>query len=135
MKTLHIIRGASGSGKSTLAAKLTPYRYEADSFFERGGVYKYDPAKIKKAHAQCQADTEAAMRANLSPIAVANTFTRKWEVEPYLDMAERHGYHVEIHHCTGRFQNVHGVPEDVVERMRNNFEELNPPKSNPHPQC
>ena len=54
---LTLIRGVSGSGKTTLAQQMlkegrVQKHFEADMFFtDSQGVYKYDPAKIKEAHA------------------------------------------------------------------------------------
>lgn len=50
---LYLIRGASGSGKNTLAAKLGCPVVEADMFFQTDEGYKYDPSRIKQAHAWC----------------------------------------------------------------------------------
>ena len=52
-------------------------------------------------------------------VVVANTFTRRWEYEPYLKMCDD----VEIVVARGNYQNIHGVPDNVVERMRERFEE------------
>lgn len=123
MKKLFIIRGVPGSGKSTLAKSLTPHVFEADQYFVGSdGVYRFDKGKIKEAHVDCQQRVEFSMQACTERIAVANTFVKKWEYEPYLKLALKYGYDVEIRICKGGYQNVHGVPADVVERMRNNFE-------------
>lgn len=119
---IHIIRGASGSGKSTLAHSLTPHVFEADQFFMKNGVYEFNPALIKNAHADCKVRVELAMIAGRTPLAVANTFTRHWEYQPYVDLAKRYGYEVEMHICEGRYPNVHNVPADVVQAMRDRFE-------------
>jgi predicted kinase len=122
MKTIHIFRGAPGSGKSTAARKVTPHVFEADQFFMRNGKYKFDMSRIKDAHAYCKKSVEDAMRSELTPIAVANTFTKKWEYQPYLDLAKQYGYKVEVHHCTGNYKNIHGVPDAIVARMKSQFE-------------
>ena len=53
---------------------------------------------------------------------VANTFTRRWEMEPYLEAAKHRGVSVRIIEATGNWPNVHGVPEDAIERMRARWE-------------
>lgn len=125
MQTLTVIRGASGSGKTTLAkAMANTYgaRYvEADMFFTSQGKYSFDFKKLKDAHAWCKKTVENEMLDGLDVI-VSNTFTKLWEMQPYLDMAKQYGYSVQVIHCQGRFKNVHGVPEEKVQQMRDNFE-------------
>ena len=120
MPTLKIIRGASGSGKTTLAQNLGDY-FEADMFFIKDGKYKFDFRKLKEAHKWCQEVVENRMMFGES-VVVSNTFTKIWEMQPYLDMADRYGFDIQIIHCQGKFKNVHGVPEEKVQQMRDNFE-------------
>ena len=92
MKTLFLLRGLPGSGKSTLAGDLAQVVYEADMFFMKDGEYQFDPAKLGAAHQWCQESTRQSMINGISRIAVANTFTVEWEMQPYIDMAAMHGY-------------------------------------------
>ncbi len=46
-----------------------------------------------------------------------------WEMKPYIDMAEKNGYKIQVIHCQGSFKNVHGVPEEKVQQMKDNFED------------
>jgi hypothetical protein len=57
-------------------------------------------------------------------IAVSNTFTQKWEMEDYFKLAEKYGYKVVSLIIENRHggKNVHGVPDDKIEIMRNRFE-------------
>lgn len=125
-RVLHIIRGIPGAGKTTLARQLCPIDdiCEADKYFEGPGGYAYDPSKIGKAHAWCRQQVESRMQQGRDRIAVANTFTQEWELEPYLELARRHGYTaicvvVENRHGSS---NVHGVPDAKVDLMRQRFE-------------
>jgi hypothetical protein len=61
---------------------------------------------------------------NTDKIAVSNTFTQEWEMEPYFEMAKRHGYKVFSIVVENRHggTNVHEVPEEKVEQMKNRFE-------------
>jgi predicted kinase len=54
MKELFLLRGLPGSGKSTLAKSLGGMQIEADKYFMDGDEYKFDPSKLKEAHAWCQ---------------------------------------------------------------------------------
>ena len=51
-------------------------------------------------------------------VIVSNTSLVKKEASPYIKLADHFGYEVEIHHMNGRFDNVHGVPKEKVQQMR-----------------
>ena len=123
MKTLFLLRGLPGAGKSTLADSLGIDYVEADMFFMQDGEYKFDGTKIKLAHEWCQDRVRKIMELGMS-VAVANTFTQEWEMEPYLEMAEEFGYRVNSLIVENRHggENTHGVPEEALTRMRNRFE-------------
>jgi predicted kinase len=126
---LIIIRGIPGSGKSTKAREIISERegsvdhFEADMFFERDGEYRFDPTKLKDAHEWCQNQTRASLEAGRDVI-VSNTFVKRWEAQPYLDMAEELGADVKIIICKGEYGSVHGVPEDRIQIMKENFESI-----------
>ena len=126
MPKLYIIRGVPGSGKSTYVRKnlLEHQWYEADMYFIRpDGRYEFNPRFIKDAHNWCRSKAHSAM-AEGEDVVVSNTFTRKWEMKEYLRMAEDLGYTVEVIRCTGSYKNIHGVPDDKVQEMRNRFEDV-----------
>ena len=125
MKTLYIVRGLPGSGKSTFAQSLDCPVFEADMFFVNSqGVYNFDFTKIKDAHSWCQEMVEDHMFNQDEKIAVSNTFTQEWEMKPYYDMAKTYGYKVFSVVVENRHggENVHGVPADKLEVMKNRFE-------------
>ncbi len=125
MKTLYIVRGLPGSGKSTFAQSLGCPVFEADMFFVNSqGVYNFDFTKIKDAHAWCQEMVEDHMFNQHEKIAVSNTFTQEWEMKAYYDMAKTYGYTVFSIIVENRHggENVHGVPADKLEVMKNRFE-------------
>ncbi|MFC1234409.1 AAA family ATPase [Vibrio sp. F74] len=118
------IRGIPGSGKTTIAQKLNAELVEADMFFiNKDGEYKHDKRFIKDAHSWCQQEMKRLLLAGHN-VVVANTFIKKWEVENYLKLAQSLGLdlEVEVIEAKGRYQNVHGVPDEIVERMRNQYQ-------------
>ena len=134
-KVLYIVRGIPGSGKSTFAKKLVGEDFlvcEADKYFinQENGKYEFDISKIKDAHKWCQNIVETYMRDSLindqyyREIAVSNTFTQEWEMEPYLELAKTYGYKVFSIVVENRHGgiNQHGVPEEKLEQMKNRFE-------------
>jgi predicted kinase len=135
MKTLYIVRGIPGSGKSTFAKRLVEHDFlvcEADKFFidKETGEYNFDFSKIKDAHKFCQETVETYMKDSLvndqfyREIAVSNTFTQEWEMEPYIKLAEKYGYMVFTVIVENRHggKNIHGVPEDKLQIMKDRFE-------------
>lgn len=122
-KVLYILRGLPGSGKSTLAKKLAgDFAYEADTYHMVDGVYQFNPANTKAAHQWCHNCVSVALHASVPEVAVANTFTQRWEYQPYIALAEKFGYDVQVIECHSSWQNVHNVPPEAIERMRNRWE-------------
>jgi predicted kinase len=134
MKTLTLITGLPGSGKSTLAnlichAELergdcVPEHIEADFFFTEHatGEYKFDASKLGEAHQWCKRAVGYAINADIDHIVVSNTFTQKWERQPYYDMARTHGYVVQVIEVHASFGSVHGVPADKLAAMAARYE-------------
>ena len=128
MKVLYIVRGLSGSGKTTLANKLCSLIYSADDwFYDKEGNYNFDPSQLADAHADCFTNVELAMescKGNLHYIAVANTFSQAWEAEPYFKLAKKYDYSPFVVECQNTFDNVHGVPQETINVMKNRWEKL-----------
>jgi len=128
---LILLRGLPGSGKTTLAKIILQLRstdepeiLSADDFFEDNeGDYNFDPTKLKEAHNYCQFRCSERMRQQKAKIVVANTFTQEWEMDEYFKMAERYNYRVHTVIVENRHgnENVHGVPEDKLQQMKNRF--------------
>ena len=134
-KMLYIVRGIPGSGKSTFAKTLVGHDFlvcEADKYFidKETGEYKFDFSKIKDAHKFCQDMVETYMKDSLlndnfyKEIAVSNTFTQEWELQPYYELAIKYGYYVTSVIVENRHGgiNEHGVPEDKIQLMKDRFE-------------
>ncbi len=131
MAKLIIYRGLPGSGKSTLAKNnvtalkklgLQVEHLEADMFFEdANGNYKYDASKIKEAHEWCQEQTKKFL-GNGVTVIVSNTFTTAWELLPYFRMLPWEDILVLV--ATGEYDNVHAVPDEVIEKMKKRWENI-----------
>ena len=123
MPTLTIIRGLPGSGKTTLARRLGQVCYEADMFFmDDNGDYNYNKEHIHDAHDWCQRKVYEMLYAKMD-CTVCNTFIRRFHLNIYIEMAKELGCNVQIYICKGEFQNTHNVPQEVIERMRNEWED------------
>lgn len=120
---LTLIRGLPGSGKSTLAKSMDAKHFEADMFFiNESGEYKFDRSKIKDAHNWCKNMTAHYMSMGFD-IVVSNTFTQMWEMEDYKKLAKKNGYEIEIIVAKGNFKNIHGVPQEEIQRMSDRWED------------
>ena len=124
MKVLYLLRGVPGSGKTFAAETLGCPVFSADDFFMVDGEYQFNPDNLPQAHNACFSSVDRAMYAGESRIAVANTFTREWEMKNYFYIASVYGYTVISLIVENRHdgKNSHGVPEDKVQEMRERFE-------------
>ena len=124
MKELYLLRGLPGAGKSTLARSLGGSYIETDHYFQYEGKYEFDASKLKEAHAWCQNVVEVRMTNKIAKIAVSNTFTQEWEMQPYYDLAEKYGYRVYSLVVENRHEgiNSHSVPQETLDKMKNRFE-------------
>lgn len=129
---LILVRGLPGSGKSTLGNIIlqlpnnNPQEVLStdDFFINNDGEYIFDVSKLKEAHNYCQFRCSERMRQQRARIVVANTFTEEWEMEPYFEMANRYNYRVHTIIVENRHgnENIHGVPEDKLQQMKNRFQ-------------
>ena len=129
---LILVRGLPGSGKSTLGNIIlqlpnnNPQEVLStdDFFINNDGEYIFDASKLKEAHNYCQFRCSERMRQQRARIVVANTFTEEWEMEPYFEMANRYNYRIHTIIVENRHgnENVHGVPEDKLQKMKKRFQ-------------
>ena len=133
-RTLILLRGVPGAGKSTVANAIwNEYAVcEADKYFidKETREYRFDATKLKDAHEWCRSQVEIRMKDNqvnsqfYPEIVVSNTFTQEWEMQAYFDLAKRYDYAVISLIVENRHggENVHGVPADKVQAMRDRFQ-------------
>lgn len=128
-KTLILLRHVSGAGSSTFAKFLVDNlgcscnHYEADMWMMEEGKYVFKPEKIGFVHNSCKRSTENDMINNVDVIIVSNTFSTNWELEPYINLANKYGYKVVSLVMENRHgnDNVHSVPLSSLEKQENNI--------------
>ena len=119
---LYIVRGLPGSGKTTLAHRLASVVVEADHYMvDAEGRYSFNPDRLRECHERCFEAVEEALSCRAT-VAVANTFTRRWEYQRYIELAKRLGVPYQVIVCQGTWGNLHGVPEETVRRMAARWE-------------
>jgi predicted kinase len=125
---LVIVRGISGGGKSTLSKAIMSHNsdmkhFEADMYFMQGGEYNFDGTKLGRAHEWCQNSTFKEL-AGGGRVIVSNTNTTHREIKPYVDMCKSLGVAYMIVKCIGKWQNVHNVPDAVLDKMRDRWQNV-----------
>jgi predicted kinase len=128
MRELILLRGLPGSGKSTLAGVLSeagkyPIFSVDDYFTDESGKYVFRFQENHLAYKQCEEGVRAAMKDEAGKIILHNTFTMEWEMEPYFKMAAEYNYRVHVLTVENRHggNNIHAIPEEHVERMREKY--------------
>ena len=134
MNSITLVRGLPGSGKSTFAKEhsqgMIPV-FCTDDYFVKDGKYEFNPAKLSEAHKHTQDMCNQYMRDRVidegsGSCIVANTFSQRWEMEPYIRMAKEHGYRLFVvdlfdNGCSDEelfARNWHDVPLKVIQGMR-----------------
>jgi len=115
-----LIRGLPGSGKSTTAKSMKWHLHlEADMFLEVNGTYVYNASKVRAAHDWCVETAKKKLGLGMN-VVISNTFVRIWELQRYIDLM----YPFRIIELNGKWPNIHGVPEDKIKNMANEWEKL-----------
>lgn len=128
---LLLVRGLPGSGKTTLVRTIEALTtgidvasISADEFFEKpDGSYDFRPEFLPQAHEWCRYATETEMTSGHNLVMVHNTFTQDWEMEPYFELARKHGFICKTIICENRHAgtSVHDVPDASISKMFNRF--------------
>ena len=126
---VYLIRGIPGSGKTTHAKRVlhSDVVIEDDDFFTRNGVYRFVEAELPEAQAFALKRFSLAIadRNNRDKtISVCNTFSRRWEIAPYIEACKKAGVEFSVIRMDGTFENVHDIPEYKVHNMSESIENV-----------
>lgn len=126
MKQLYIFRGLPGSGKSTHAHRVASLVVEPDMFrYNASMQYKFNADKNSEVFDKATDLLVYAMRHLRMPaIALTATFTKVERLRRFIKLGKKYGYSVIVVECYGDYGNIHNVPEDVIDRMRKEFEPI-----------
>jgi len=145
-----VMRGVPGSGKSHEVRRLSVENelrqvdvlvFSADFFFERSGVYRFDPKLLGRAHSECLRGFTTALT---SPpehrdelLIVDNTNTTLREMNTYVKLAQAYGVSFEIRTiltdpALAAVRNSHGVPVEKVWQMHRRMMDCEIPADWPH---
>ncbi len=121
---LVIVRGCPGTGKSTFVKEAFPnvLNLENDMFHYHNGSYLFSSRRQDNAIEWCIDMTMLSLKRGMD-VVVSNTFTRKAFVDSYRKIADLFGSKFEVYRMMGNFNNIHDVPETVLENMKSNFED------------
>jgi predicted kinase len=128
-RNLIILRGTSSSGKSSFA-QLIAYPClictADDYYYDEKGNYNFDASKLGEAHASCKAKFDEGVKDPvITNIVIANTNTKPFEYQYYVDKAEKYGMRVTYVVLERRHNNKndHDVPDHVLERQENTIKQ------------
>ncbi|MBN3314042.1 N42L1 protein, partial [Atractosteus spatula] len=131
---LYILRGLPRTFKSQLAEQLKGEHgkvLSSDDYFKRNGKFDYSYQEQDKAHRENEKGAWEAMKRGISPVIIDNTNIRLWHMKSYVEMADELHYTIKIlktGECSIEelYRRPGGnIPMDVLQRMRDNFEEYN----------
>jgi hypothetical protein len=101
-----------------------------DYYIDENGTYNFDPEKLKESHEWCRGEVQQFMADEYPVIVTHNTFTRKWEVDPYIGMATKYEYQVTVlnifdgglsdYDLSNRGE--HNTPPYVIQKQRKRWE-------------
>ena len=129
IKNAKVLRGLPGCGKSTKAREFGGCICSADDFFMRNGVYRFNEAQQPIAHQWCLKKFTEAIESGEPLVILDNTNIKHSYYAPYVKVAEKNGYEVEIikipllsvQECFDR--TVHGVPLEIIQMMSEEWED------------
>lgn len=130
MRKMILMRGVPGSGKSFLAKRLAGRLggkiYSADDMLMTGEEYVWTSPLVYTAHQIVQQLVKLAMIRNEKVIIIDNTNIRPRQARPYVELAVKHAYEIEVREPTTHWRHdvqellargTHSIPQEVLEHM------------------
>ena len=139
-----LIRGLPGSGKTSFADMIDyDYCIATDDFFIKDGIYDFKPELLPVNHNKCIKMVKEKVNRHRTlgcNIVVHNTFSERWEMQPYINIALEYGFNYRVTDIyDGGLndeelfkRNEHGVPLESICNMRSRWE-FNWRVGNPNP--
>jgi len=128
-KIIVLMRGVPGCGKTHLANQIKgngAVLSTDDFFFNHRGQYAFNPMLLSEAHDWNRKRAERELKGRVNPIVIDNTNLEAWEMQPYISMAFRYKYTVELVEPDTPWRenakilakkNSHGVPLSKIHKM------------------
>tara|TARA_Y100000310_G_scaffold274854_1_gene291136 strand:+ start:431 stop:865 length:435 start_codon:yes stop_codon:yes gene_type:complete len=128
---LVLIRGVSGAGKSLIASLFSgAFSIATDNlFYDDDGKYNFDPSKLGEYHnytimsvkaQMINSETSEDYELSHNLIVVHNTFTEEWQMQPYIDLAEKYNWCVSTIIVENRHgsESIHNVPAHSIDKQK-----------------
>lgn len=139
-RIIFLIRGPPGTGKETLAAMMTTLYpssiiFSAKQYFEKLLSEPRDKKSGIKSHEWCRKKVEDGCRKSIPVIVIRNTHVRKWEVNPYIQIARQFQYTIIIADTSKKFffdsqvlakSNTQGLTAQYFEYRLRQWDEIIP---------
>jgi predicted kinase len=130
---LYLMSGPPGSGKSAKARLIARDKLavilSTDDFHHTDPnnphLYLFENTRAGECHLANQERCRYFMQKGVNVI-IDNTNLTNRQIGPYVRLAREFGFDVEIVYCEGDYGSVHGVPAEVIEKMRKIREPLDP---------
>lgn len=124
---LTLIRGLPGSGKSTFAKKYYPniLHLENDMFCMYSGNYVFDREQAPKIHNQILKIVEQNLKLTdgKMDMVISCVFAHKKSIMKFFKLAKKYKCGFEVIRLTSNFGNKHNVPSDILECMKDSFQD------------
>ena len=123
--TLTIVRGLPSTGKSTYAHSLGVFHVEKDMFCMHDGEYHWVKEQVKWNEDLLFEFAEKSLELGFDCVVVG-TFVKACDVQKFVTLASLiYNAKVKVVRTTTEYpDNNHNVPQDVIEKMRTEFEDF-----------
>ena len=121
---LRLVRGIPGSGKSTWAKKMfSSIILENDMWCMQDDKYNFDAELHGERIKACYGTVELCLDDGMD-VVVCNTFVKLEYMEDYIDLAEQFDAELKVYKVIGDFGSVHDVPDEIIQKMKDEWEDF-----------